>query len=162
MPNSTLLVLDDVLKAKGRTAEIKGGGRLQVDTIEKIKPDTQPGTPAGVYYQVVYKLDNLPAGPNGQSNLVVIRNGRAVYLNNGPLGGDGTIELHDAKGRRLALYQGPQYNQENAPDGQVIRTIGTAQFRREPGQGEPTRLVLTGTYMPAIVVPFRFVDVPLP
>jgi hypothetical protein len=134
LPNSRLATIDDVSKSAGKTADIKGGGRLSVDSFDKA-PEAEFGPAA---YRLVYKHNN----------------------SNGPLG-DGNPELLDAKGQRLTPINGPSFNPEQDAEGQVVRVTVTAVYRREKTQGEPVRMVLTGTYVPTIVVPFRFVDVPL-
>lgn len=151
LPNTTLLDLDNVLKAKGKSADLKGGGRLVLDNIETIAN----GTSKAVEYRVVCKLDPL-AGTTG-----VMRNGRLVNVSSGPLGNDCVLELRDAKGRRLTLANAPRFNQENDAQGQVIRISLTMQFYRDAGQGEPVRMLLIGTDTPTIHVPFHFENVPL-
>jgi hypothetical protein len=151
LPNSTLMAHD--LKAINKSTDIKGGGRLQLQKFDKT---ATPGAKSDVdVYTVVYSLEGLANGNN--PNLVAIRGNKQV-----PINGNATPELLDAKGNRLVLSQGPMMNQESGPDGQVIRTVATVMYRREAGQGEPVQLVLTGTYAATVVVPFRFVDVPLP
>jgi hypothetical protein len=152
VPNATLMVLDNVLKAKGKSVDIKGGGRLQLESIEEIQ-DSQPGATG---YRVVYKLEFLPGAAS------VLRNGRVINVNSGPLGDGSALELLDAKGQRMTAVNGPLYNQENSPDGQPVRTTGTIVFRRNHDQGEPVRLMVTGIDVPTIIVPFRFEDVSLP
>jgi hypothetical protein len=147
MPNTTLATLD--LKSAGKYADIKGGGRLQVVKFEKI------GAPGPEMCTLVYSLDGLPGG--GNPNMMFFRGNRQIVVNGMPV-----AELLDAKGKRLAVASGPSLNQEQGPDGQVVKTTVTMVFRRDPGQGEPGRLVLTGMHTATIVVPFRFEDVLLP
>lgn len=149
MPNTTLAALD--LKSAGKNADIKGGGRLQVVKFDKIGT---PGMPEEVC-TLVYSLDGLPGG--GNPNMMFFRGNRQIIVNGMPV-----AELLDAKGNRLAVASGPSLNQEQGPDGQVVKTTVTMQFRRDPGQGEPGRLVLTGMHTATIVVPFRFEEVVLP
>jgi hypothetical protein len=148
MPNTTLAVVEKVLNATGKTVEVKGGGRLELQDITK-QADKQ--------YTVVYKLDMVPAAAPA-----IVRGGQVIYVNNGPIGANAMAELVDAKGQRLTRTGGPSVNQESDTDGQIIKTVITYNFRCEPGQGEPARLVLTGTHVATILVPFRFVDVALP
>jgi hypothetical protein len=149
MPNATLAALD--LKSAARNADIKGGGRLQVVKFDKFGA---PGMPDDVC-SLVYTLDRLPGG--GNPNMMFVRGNRQVIVNGMPV-----AELLDAKGNRLAVASGPSLNQEQGPDGQVVKTTVTVQFRRDPGQGEPGQLVLTGMHTATVVVPFRFEDVLLP
>jgi hypothetical protein len=152
MPNTTLAVVDDIRNAKGKMFDIKGGGRLHIQSIEK----TQEIGPHG--YRLVYQLENLSG--TGGPNLLVVRGGRAIYANSGPLSGDGVPSLLDTNGRPLMVIQGPNYTPESTPEGHVLRTTGTMLFRGDVS--EPARFVLSGTHMPTIVVPFRFTNVPLP
>jgi hypothetical protein len=135
VPNATLAVLDDILRGAGKSVDIKGGGRLVIEKVEKA-PEAEFGKDA---YILVYKHNN----------------------NTGPFG-EGNAELLDAKGQRLTPTNGPNFNQEQDAEGQIVRVTVTVVYRREKDQGEPVRLRLVGTYLPTIVVPFRFVDVPLP
>jgi hypothetical protein len=145
VPNTTLATLD--LKSAGKNADIKGGGRLQIVRFDKA------GAPE--LCTVVYSLEGLPGG--GNPNIMFFRGNRQIIVN-----GMAVADLVDAKGNRLAVASGPSLNQEQGPDGQVVKTTVTMQFRREPGHGEPDRLVLTGMHTATVVVPFRFEDVMLP
>jgi len=153
IPDSTLAKIDNVLQAKGKSADIKGGGRLLVDVIEKAS-DTE--------YRLVIKLENLPGGANGGPNFAV--NGNRLIAVNGGFG-DYQPLLVDANGNRLALAGGPSLNQESDPmTGMITKTTVDVRYRIDPGpdHGEPARLVLIGTHIATVAIPFRFVDVPLP
>jgi hypothetical protein len=151
VPDTLLASVDHVMKAKGKSTEIKGGGRLHLDVAEKLS-DTE--------FRFVMKLENLPAGPNGGPNFAV--NGNRLISVNGGFG-DYAPQLLDAKGNRLATSAGPSLNQEADPNtGQIIKTTVELRVRRDTGQGEPARLAITGTHAATVAVPFRFVDVPLP
>jgi hypothetical protein len=148
MPNTSLAALD--LKSAGKNVvDIKGGGRLQIVKFEN------SGAPGQELCTVVYSLEGLPGG--GNPNMMFFRGNRQIIVN-----GMAVADLRDAKGNRLAVASGPSLNQEQGPDGQVVKTTVTMQFRREPGHGEPDRLVLTGMHTATVVVPFRFEDVMLP
>jgi hypothetical protein len=150
LPNSTLAAHD--LTAVGKCTDIKGGGRLRLRKVEK---GALPGT-AGDNYTVVYALEGLLNG--AIPNLVAIRGNQRL-----PVIDQWVPRLLDAKGERLMLILGPPtVAQESGPNGQIATTVVTAMFRREAGQGEPVQLLLTGTHAATVVVPFRFVEVPLP
>jgi hypothetical protein len=150
LPNTTLAAHD--LKAIGKTTDIKGGGRLRLRKVEKA---ALPGTAAD-NYTVVYALEGLLNG--AIPNLVAIRGNQHL-----PVIDQWVPRLLDAKGERLILMLGPPaVAQESGPNGQIATTVVTAMFRREAGQGEPVQLLLTGTYVATVVIPFHFVDVPLP
>jgi hypothetical protein len=151
VPKTTLVAVDDILNANGKTFDIKGGGKLLIDAIEKVESATSAGA-----YRLTYKLE---PGTNGTTTAVA-RGGRTVYVTTGPIGGDAVPVLLDAKGRPLTVVNTPVFSQENV--GQMIRMTGNVEFQIAGGVDQPTRLVLTGTYRPTIVVPFRFVNVPLP
>jgi hypothetical protein len=151
VPDSKLAQVDNVLKAKGKATEIKGGGRMVIDTIEKLS-DTD--------YNLTIKLENLPANANPGQNYIVNGN-RLIAVNGGA--GDLQPMLVDAKGKQLALSGQPGLNNEQDPmTGVIIKTTVNIRFHRDPGQGEPTSLVLQGTYLATVAIPFRFTDVPLP
>jgi len=153
VPDSKLATVDNILKAKGKSAEIKGGGRLLVDLIEKTS-DSE--------YRVVMKLENLPGSANGGPNFAV--NGKLLVAVNGGFG-DYQPLLVDAKGNALTFVGVPSLNQEADPmTNMIIKTRVDIRYRVEgkPDHGPPARLVLMGTYVATVAVPFRFVDVPLP
>jgi hypothetical protein len=156
VPDATLAVVEDALKAAGRSVDLKGGGHLKVEAVTR--------TPEGDY-QLTLKLEDLPGGPGVAGSSVDAR-GKLSVTSNGtgvPVSWEGLVDLADAQGRKLGMVVTPTLNPEPGDEGTpTTRLTVTAVFRRDLGQGEPTRLALTGTQYVVVVVPFRFTDVPLP
>ena len=73
---------------------------------------------------------------------------------------DFACELLDAKGESSQLVQGPSRGRRT--NGRVITQELTMLFKANPGQGDPTQLVLNGVRTVTIELPFVFENVPLP
>lgn len=155
IPNEVLASIDNVLK--GGKAASKSGGTVQVSRIDK---------QANGDYRVQITLEQAgnPLGGN-----VVINGGGVIMINgNVRIGGfgrsrspaaSGLPDLFDAKGGK---YQqaGIQSMSTRITNGQVAR-VATVLYRPQPGQGEPSRLVLFGNRTVTVPIPFRFENVPL-
>jgi hypothetical protein len=156
IPDSIVATIDNALQSKGKVVDVKGGGQLLVDVMEKL---------SDVDYRIVIRLENLPGGPGNVANVVGFRGGKPVVSGGIPGLGEVTLGLLDAKGNRLTPSAGPSFNQEpdpNDPTGVTVKHIVEVRFRRDPEQGPPARLVLAGTHTATLTVPFRFANVSLP
>jgi hypothetical protein len=68
--------------------------------------------------------------------------------------------LVDAKGESYQVLQVPSRGRRT--NGRVITQELTMLFKANPGQGDPSRLVLNGVRTVTVQLPFRFENVPLP
>jgi hypothetical protein len=68
--------------------------------------------------------------------------------------------LVDAKGESYQVVQVPSRGRRT--NGRVITQELTMLFKANPGQGDPSRLVLNGVRSVTVQLPFRFENVPLP
>lgn len=160
----TLVQVDKILQAAGRTVNGANGCSLQIQGMEKQKNGT---------YRLQLHLD-LPPGANAanplngaiqaQAGMVqqiqIQINGGVVVGNMNPNHTAGLPELFDAKGQKYQLVNMPSRSLR-VVNGAVSQTV-TLVFRGYEGLGEPDRLVLTGQRTVTVQVPFAFRDVPLP
>jgi len=153
-PTEPLLVVDDVQKATGRTVKGKEGGSLCVLGLDKLdNGDVQlqvrmanlPGEPLR---DLVRPIQMRPRGPGG-----VVRLRRT--------GGNPSVlpVLLDAKGRSFTPVQIPR-RLGGINNGDIFEDV-TIVFRPQPGQDEPTRLIVSGKRLVTIPLAFNLVDVPL-
>lgn len=155
-PPEALMTIDNVVKAAGQTAKGKDGGSLQLVAIEK---------QANGDYKVQVRVE-MQAGQNVFGGGIIIGNGVQIQqIGNagwvGPVSaaGSGMPELVDAKGNKYQLVQMPS-RRLNVNNG-VISQEMTLVFRANNGQGEPASLVVTGTRMTSITIPFAFQNIPV-
>jgi hypothetical protein len=127
-----LIVVTDIFNAVGKTFKGADGGSIEILAVEK-KGDGE--------VQVQLRLESPP--PRGGDV-------RAASL----------PELLDAKGESYQLVQVPSRGRRS--NGRVVTQELTMHFRANPGQGDPSRLVLNGVRSVAVEVPFQFENVSLP
>jgi hypothetical protein len=164
--NETLVKIDKVLEAAGKSADSPNGGTMKVRAVKKF---------ASGDIELQVTLDNLTPNPFGDN--VIINGGNIIIRGNlnvqgmviGPggvriNGGSGSSndlpDLIDAKGQKYKATKviGDSFNFVN---GSSSRTV-TIYFQPNPGQAEPHELVLFGTRTHTIALPFRFENLPLP
>jgi len=164
--NETLVKIDRVLEATGKSADSPNGGTMKVLAVKKF---------ASGDIELQVSLDNLTPNPFGDN--VIINGGNIIIRGNvnvqgmviGPggiriNGGSGSSndlpDLVDAKGQKYRATKviGDSFNFVN---GSSSRTV-TIFFQPNPGQAEPRELVLFGTRTHTIAMPFRFENLPLP
>src|SRR5207244_16490 len=109
-----LIVVDDIFNAGGKTARGDKGGQIEVFAVEK-KGDGE--------VQVQLRLESPPPQADGL---------RAANL----------PALLDAKGESYQLVQVPSRGRRT--NGRVITQELTLLYRANPGQGDPSKLVLNG------------------
>ncbi|MBI3409182.1 MAG: hypothetical protein HY040_12615 [Planctomycetes bacterium] len=166
-PPEALITVDNVLKAAGTTTKGKTGGSLEVSSIDKMGEGE---------YKVQFKMET-PAGNNAwgampgngaiQFQAVQIQGNIQIQQLGGPGGrfgqagnAPGTPELIDAKGNKYEIANVPnrRFNFNNGVGTQEMTVV----YRAANGAGEPDRLVVNGSRMVTITIPFAFRDVPLP
>jgi hypothetical protein len=131
-PSEPLIVVNDIFNAVGKTVRGAQGGSIEVLGVEK-KGDGE--------VQVQLRVETPPMQRDGT---------RAASL----------PTLVDAKGEGYQLVQVPSRSRRS--NGRVITQELTLLFRANPGQGDPSRLVLNGVQPVTVQVPFTFENVPLP
>jgi hypothetical protein len=127
-----LIVVPDIFNAVGKTSRGAQGGSIEVLGVEK-KGDGE--------VQVQIRLESPPFHADGT---------RATSL----------PTLVDAKGEGYQLVQVPSRSRRT--NGRVVTQELTLLYRANPGQGDPSRLVLNGVRPVTVQVPFAFQNVPLP
>jgi hypothetical protein len=155
-----LVVVDNVLKAAGKSAKSKDGGSLEVLAVDR---------QAGGEVRLRLRLHDLAGrNPNGgifvprgalqiqQFQVRVQAGGNVVALGNEAAG---LPSLFDANGFSYELIQIPSRSMR-AANGQVSEEM-TLVYRAHPGLGDPTRLVLSGKRTVSLEVPFTLRNVPL-
>lgn len=167
-PPEALITMDNVMKGAGQTAKGKDGRSLQLTAIDKM--------PNGDY-KVQFKLEaNQQMGGVGAMNGIVqfqavqiVQGGNVqVQIGGGGAGGGGVVgggsapgmpELLDAKGNKYQIAQIParRFNFNNGVGTQEMTII----YRAANGAGDPDRLVVTGSRMATITIPFAFQNVPV-
>jgi hypothetical protein len=168
-PTEPLVVVKNVLNAAGTSASGKDGGKLEIVSISRENNDQ---------YRVQVRVD-LPQGMNpfGVNGNVIINNGngvviiRQVQVNGGGNViiqnrrvvrsgvGQHTPMLVDAKGKEFNLVATPNSSLRGI-NGKFSQEL-TLIFQANPGQGEPSQMVLSGERIETMDVPFRFENVPL-
>jgi hypothetical protein len=131
-PSDPLIVVADIFNAVGKTTRGAQGGSIEVLGVEK-KGDGE--------VQVQIRLESPPFHADGT---------RASSL----------PTLVDAKGEGYQLVQVPSRSRRT--NGRVVTQELTLLYRANPGQGDPSRLVLNGVRPVSVQVPFAFQNVPLP
>ncbi len=166
LQNVTLAKIDKVLDATGRTVTTSNGGTLKVNSIRKKEGD---------FYVVDVALENC--SPNPLGNNVLINGGAIIIRGNvniqggmiiGPGGvrmnGSGNTkdlpDLVDAKGEKFKVVNvdNDAFSFVNGGSSRSAQIL----FQANPGQAEPSELILFGTRTHTVTVPFRFENVPLP
>jgi hypothetical protein len=127
-----LIVVEDIFNAVGKTFKGPNGGSIEILGVEK-KGDGE--------VQVQLRLESPAFEQNGT---------RAASL----------PSLVDAKGESYQVVQVPSRGRRT--NGRVITQELTMLFKANPGQGDPSRLVLNGVRTVTVQLPFRFENVPLP
>jgi hypothetical protein len=149
-----LIVVNDILKASGKTTKGTRGGSIQVLDVGK----DQNGN-----HQIRFKLED-PTGFNGDgaADFLVAR-GRVVRIWNAAgrmgavttaPGGNSSVSLRDAKGVAFTMI-GSSVQGNN---GDLVQTL---TFQAQNGR-EPAKLVCSGRRTVAVDVPFTFKDLKLP
>lgn len=168
-PPEALITVENVLKAAGTSAKGKNGGSLEVSSIEKMDNGE---------YKVHFRLES-PPGNNGwgamipgngaiQFQAVQIQGNIQIQGFGGAGGGrmgaagnaPGIPELIDAKGNKYEVARIPnrRFNFNNGVGMQELTVV----YRAANGAGEPDRMVVNGSRLVTITIPFSFRDVPLP
>jgi hypothetical protein len=127
-----LIVVNDIFNAVGKTFKGANGGSIEILGVEK-KGDGE--------VQVQMRQEIPAFEQNGT---------RAASL----------PSLVDAKGESYQVVQVPSRGRRT--NGRVITQELTMLFKANPGQGDPTRLVLNGVRTVTLQLPFAFENVPLP
>ena len=127
-----LIVVNDIFNAVGKTFKGTNGGSIEIFAVEK-KGDGE--------VQVQLRLESPPPQASGA---------RAASL----------PALLDAKGESYQVVQVPSRGRRT--NGRVVTQELTMLFRANPGQADPTRLVLNGVRSVAVDVPFQIDHVMLP
>jgi len=162
-PPEALFTIPNVLKASGESVAGKNGGKLQINAVEKIAPGE---------FKVQIYLES-PLGPNamgGAGGAIIMANGmvrmQRVQFQVGFNGGQipfntmqGLPELLDSKGNKFKIVQVParRLNFNNGLSTQEMTIV----FRNQNDQGEPDRLILTGSRTVNVTIPFAFENVAL-
>jgi hypothetical protein len=131
-PTEPLITVKDIFNAVDKTFKGANGGAIEVLGVEK-KGDGE--------IQIQLRLESPPFQADGS---------RAASL----------PRLLDAKGEAYQLVQVPARGRRS--NGRVITQELTLLYRANPGQGDPSQLVLTGVRPVNVQVPFSVADVPLP
>ncbi len=131
-PSDPLITVPDIFNAVGKTTRGAQGGSIEVLGVEK-KGDAE--------VQVQIRLESPPLLADGT---------RAASV----------PTLVDAKGEGYQLVQVPSRSRRS--NGRVVTQELTLLYRANPGQGDPSRLVLNGVRPVSVRVPFTFQNVPLP
>jgi hypothetical protein len=156
LPTEPLLTLDKVLESAGKTVKTAQGASLSLQSIEKTGDKE---------YRVSLTIEN-PNALNGGGPAV--GGGFRIQANGGMVIGfasthspdDNLPQLLDAKGKAYQATQVPTRTMQ-IQNGQ-LRQILVAVYRANGDQGEPARIVITGSRMTNIAIPFTFKDVPIP
>jgi hypothetical protein len=155
-PQETLITVDNILKAAGKTVKGARGGSIKV--IEAVKDEIGR-------YTIRFKLEN-PSGVDdsggdiraarfrNRAMRLRVRGGGRIMVMGGYPSSEG-LTLLDGKGRPLQLV-GMSASGMNGVFEQSLT------FRATQGQGEPVKLVYSGRRLVTVDVPFVFKDVPLP
>ncbi|MBL8796971.1 MAG: hypothetical protein JNM56_23925, partial [Planctomycetia bacterium] len=153
-PPEPLITVDDVLKSAGKNFNGTNGGSLTVQDVKR-EEDGQ------VKMQVELSRPNDMNGGNvqiqGQGQMIVQIGGNIIA---GQPGADLGLALLDAQGRPFQLVSNP-IRQWKINNNQVSHEL-TLHFKPQAGQGEPAKLVHSGTRIAQIEIPFSLQDVPLP
>ncbi len=157
-PAQPLVVVDDVLKAAGKTVAGPEGSAVKVAEVKR-EPSGQ------------YRLKVEVRGPPRSNDFASLPNVRVLRINQKQLGGledrrglsakdaaNRGLALLDAKGAPVALVAAELQPNEDARAAQVY----TLYFERAKGQGEPARFVFSGRRRALLEVPFVLENVPLP
>jgi hypothetical protein len=159
----TIMSVDKILKAKGESAKGDNGGSLKVLDVGKddkgavtlqvdleLPPDVQP-----TQGQVTYP--NLPpaGGPVPPGGPAI---GGRVPLQPVYTGGFQGLNLVDDKGQSLPLRLTASSARRNG--NAFVRTF-TLVSQPEKGQGDPARLLFTGSRLVTLEVAFTLKDVPV-
>jgi hypothetical protein len=183
-PPEPLITVDNILKAKGKSAKGKNGGSLEVIDVTKreggdievkfkmVNPQVGGGIGGGPVIQPL----PLPAQPPGGAKVPPPPKGAPVQIQpvqpgGGGFGGGGVVRpgvgfappgltLQDAKGK---AFQVMSTQSKGSFDGKVFTQEYTMVFRPQPGgQGEADRLVYSGQRNVTVQIPFAFKNVRLP
>jgi hypothetical protein len=131
-PTEALITVKDIFNAVGKTFKGEGGGAIEILAVEK-KGDGE--------VQIQLRQESPPFQADGS---------RAASL----------PRLLDAKGDAYQLVQVPARGRRT--NGRVLTQELTLLFRANPGQGDPSSLVLNGVRPVNVQVPFTVANVPLP
>lgn len=158
-----LLTVDDVLQSAGKTFNGTNGSVLTVQEVKR-----EENGQVALRVELVQPTDmnggNLPLGGNiqiqgqGQVRIGLVQIGGNVL--NGAPGSDLGLSLLDTKGQPFQLAGNP-LRQWKINNNQVSQEL-TLQFKPQPGQAEPAKLVHAGTRAVVVEIPFSLTDVPLP
>jgi hypothetical protein len=149
-PPRPLIVVDNILKAAGKTTKSSHGDSLQVLEVEQ-----QANGQRRLHIQLESSADAFAVG----NRLAMI--GGGVLIGEPPLqAGPGNLSLQDATGQPFQLAK--VLNDSIAANGNRFIQNLTLTYQPQKGQGEAARLVFTGTRAVIIEVPFTLRDVPLP
>ncbi|HYT94390.1 MAG TPA: hypothetical protein VEL76_37090 [Gemmataceae bacterium] len=159
-PPQTLLSVDNVLKAAGKSVKGANGGAIEVVAIDKQDNGD---------YKVQIRFEQPPTyipvnnamPPVGAMPAVQIQAQNGVALRpTSIINNNGLPTLVDAKGQSLQLVQIPA-RMFRGGLGVATQEI-TMVFRAPNGVGEPARMVLQGQRPMTVQVPFALNNVPLP
>ena len=170
LQNEVLAKLDNVMESAGKFAYAANGGRLKVQSIKKLDNGQ---------IEAQVSVENVGGNPFG-GNIVVNGNGGVIIRGNVIINGGGIVingngvringngggntndlpSLVDAKGQKFKTVS-VSNDSFNMSNGSTSRNA-TLVFQANPGQAEPSELVLFGTRTHTIAVPFRFENLPLP
>jgi hypothetical protein len=170
-PPQALITVTDVLKSAGQKFTGKGGGAIEMLSVEKqadgsykvrFRLENPPSFIAAPFQGPVAPLNAQPVPPapvqGGNLQLRVAPGGRVMqpYYNT-----HGLPTLTDARGRSYQLTQPPQRIGHLNAGGTLTLEV-TMDFRAHDGQDAPARLVLHGQRNTSVQVPFTLRDVTLP
>jgi hypothetical protein len=169
LQNVPLARIGKVLDAAGKSVDGNNGGAMKVQAVKKLDNGN---------LQIQVGLDNLTPNPFG-GNVVINGNGVVMIRGNVFIKGGGMVigpngvrvngasgnhkdlpDLLDARGQKfkVAAVTADSFNFVNGSTSRVA----TIEFAPNPGQADPSELVLFGTRTHTIAVPFRFEKLPLP